>query len=296
MSELDPSHPPLFLSSRLLWSEGLSSAARLAYQLGYQGLEIWSEHAWRDGSTSHLRHELGRVPLQYVVHAPFMDLNICSCNPRVARLSIQECIRAFSLAHAVSASVVVVHPGRSSTRKESLEEYWPHLIEALAELGRRASRYGLILAVENMEPRPQELVVAPEDAQRLLQSVNNEGVQLCLDLAHAALINVDAPAHFIQICGPLICHVHLSNIKDGQPHFPLDEGVSPLQPRIVQFLRQNFTGAITVEGATQQGKLTAETGLLRLVQLLSGWKEVRESVDSLPHHSPKGENLKTEAS
>jgi len=73
-----------FLSSRLLWSESLGSAAREAHRLGYQGLEIWSEHAWRDSPISKLRRELKRVPLQYALHGPFMDLNLCSRNPRIA--------------------------------------------------------------------------------------------------------------------------------------------------------------------------------------------------------------------
>jgi len=259
-----------FLSSRLLWSESLGSAAREAHRLGYQGLEIWSEHAWRDGPISKLRRELERVPLQYALHGPFMDLNLCSRNPRIAKLSLEECVRALSLARAVGASVMVVHPGRLSSGKDDPEEYWPDLIEALAKLGRHAANYELVLAVENMEPRPRELVTTPKDAQRLLGSVGSKSVQMCLDLAHARLKGANTVSAFIRLCGPMICHIHVSNVTEGRAHLPLNRGKSPVTPRVLRFLRREFSGVVTVEGATPPGARTAEIGLAALAELLDG--------------------------
>lgn len=259
-----------FLSSRLLWSESLGSAAREAHRLGYQGLEIWSEHAWRDGPTSKLRRELGRVPLQYALHGPSMDLNLCSRNARIAKLSLEECVRALSLARAVGASVMVVHPGRLSSGKDDPEEYWPDLIETLAKLGRHAANYELVLAVENMEPRPRELITTPKDAHRLVGSIGSKSVQMCLDLAHAGLKGANTVSAFIRLCGPMICHIHVSNVTERRTHLPLDQGSSPITPRALRFLRREFSGVVTVEGATPPGTRTAEVGLAELARLLDG--------------------------
>ena len=259
-----------FLSSRVLWLESLAAAARKAYRLGYQGLEIWTEHAWRSGSVSQLRRELKRVPLRYALHGPFMDLNICSRNPRVAKLSFEEYVRALSLARAVGASTVVIHPGRLSSQKDDPEEYWPDLIEVVARLARQAASWGLVLAVENMEPRPRELVATPEDILRLLGSVGGGTVQMCLDLAHAGLKGANMVNAFIRLCRHIISHIHISNVAEGRAHLPLNSGKSPVTPYALRFLHDEFFGVVTVEGATPPGMPTARVGLEELAQLLDG--------------------------
>jgi len=52
-------------------------------------------------------------------------------------------------------------------------------------------------------------------------------------------------------------------------HLPLDRGRLPITPAIARFIR-GFTGAITLEGATESGLKAAQVGLERLQELMKG--------------------------
>ena len=259
--------PLIVLSSRLLWSLPVAEAAEAAATLGFQGLEIWTEHLWREGSPSELKEQLARLPLRYFLHAPFMDLNLCSRNARVAQLPLAEQLRALELARDLEISLVVVHPGRCSSSKDSPEEYWPPLLEALGVLESKAGKLEITVAVENMEPRPKEFMVRPIDFTRLLEEL--PGLGLCLDLAHAAAAGDGVPDEFILELGEHIRHIHVSNVEEGRVHLPLDRGRLPITSTVARFIR-GFTGAVTLEGATESGLKAAQVGLGRLQELVKG--------------------------
>jgi len=149
--------PLIVLSSRLLWSLPVAEAAEAAATLGFQGLEIWTEHLWREGSPSELKEQLARLPLRYFLHAPFMDLNLCSRNARVAQLSLAEQLRALELARDLKIRLVVVHPGRCSSSKDSPEEYWPPLLEALGRSKARRRSWGSPWPSRTWSPVPRNL-------------------------------------------------------------------------------------------------------------------------------------------
>jgi len=278
--DLEPRRPVLALSSRLLWSHPVGKAAEIASDLGFQGLELWTEHLWREGPSSPLEGELARLPLRYFLHGPFMDLNPCSRNPRVAKLSLTEQLKALELARGLGVDLVVVHPGRCSSSKDSPEEYWPALLDSLGLLARRARKLGITLAVENMEPRPKEILVRPIDLERLFGEIPDLG--LCLDLAHAAVGGFGMVDEFLTRLGSRIRHVHISNVGDGKVHLPLDKGRLPLTPAALDFLR-GFLGALTLEGAWEPGEEVARLGLRRLTELFGGgdsWDKPASSSDS----------------
>ena len=266
-NDLESRHPLLALSSRLLWSLSVSKAAEIAKDLGFQGLEIWTEHLWREGTPSGFEEQLARLSLRYFLHGPSMDLNPCSRNPRVAKLSLTEQLKALKLARELEINLVVLHPGRCSSSKDSPEEYWPALLESLRLIASRAEGLGITLAVENMEPRPKEIMVRPIDFVKLFSEI--PGLGLCLDLAHAAAGGFEMVDSFLTHLGSYIRHVHISNIGNGQIHLPLDRGELPLTPAALTFLR-GFRGALTLEGAWAPDLEVARLGLRRLRELLEG--------------------------
>lgn len=262
----------LALSSRLLPDVPVAEAARIARDLGYGGMEIWAEHAWRERSSTALARSLGDIPLRFALHGPSMDINLCSPNPRVAALSVSECVRALTWAKRIGVRLMVVHPGHMASSKGEPEEYWPTLSRALSRIVRRAAEFDITIAVENMEPRPREFVITSQDIQRVFESVRDCPICLCLDLAHAALNGMSSGDSFLRDHGGRICHVHISNVSGKQVHLPMDQGETPLSSDMQRFLTTSFTGVITLEGAMPSGIRTAEVGLARLRALLGGTK------------------------
>jgi len=86
-------------------------------EAGLDSLEFWVEtpHFWFRNSPKTSLHSVSLIhpelsPIN--VHAPSLDLNPCSVNPRVARISVDFAIEAIRMAGRVGADVVTVHPGR----------------------------------------------------------------------------------------------------------------------------------------------------------------------------------------
>jgi len=239
------------ISSRLLFKRSLVEAAQLAARLGFEGLEIWAEHFWRDEEKG-LAEKLLRLPLKFYLHGPVADLNIASKNKKIAAVSLEENIRAIQLAADLEAELVVIHPGRLSFSKDDPEEYWEAPLDAIRTLARETTSRGLRLAVENMDNRPYEFMNKPGILQRLLKEVDSEGVGICLDFAHASSLGlVDA---FIEELGDLIIHVHISNSSDEVIHLPLFKGKSNLTQVAKRFLKK-YRGGITIEGRDPENEL-----------------------------------------
>ncbi len=256
------------VSSRLFWHQSIITAAQAAHRLGFEGFEIWTEHAWRGRSVRQLRSQLKKVPLRYYLHAPFYDLNLSSINSRVSRFSLSEVCRGIKLAAMLRVDQMAIHPGHCSSSKGSPETHWWIFLNALETLQRAARKRGIRLAIENMEARPKEILVRPSDFDRLFSQFSGNDIGLCLDLAHAATAGKDTADELASRFGERIFHVHLSNVDDQRVHLPLDQGRSPVTPGIKTFLHNTFSGPLTLEGAVELGERAAQVGLATINQLL----------------------------
>lgn len=269
MAMTSPTAPGITLcvSSRLLDGNGLASAAARARSLGFDGIELWIDHLRGRSAVRALRRTLDEIGIKRFVHLPFHDLNPCSINPRIRRVSLDEMKRALDTAHTLGAPQAVMHPGHASTSKGDTEGAWPYLIESVAFLDRHAEQRGLRIAIEIMEDRPKELLVRPEEVARLLSELPDLHAGLCLDLAHAWTIAADGADAFIERFGRRITHIHISNVREGRIHLPLDQGTLPVTPMAEKFMA-GFAGPVTLEGAGREWTNAAEVGVGVLRTLL----------------------------
>lgn len=255
-----PGGPTLSVSSRLLGTGTLWEAAEAAARLGYGGVELWANPIGNWFSARATARRLAAVSVRRYMHVPFHDLNACSANLRIRRVSRDEIRRSLRTASALGIRQVVMHPGRVSNTKGDTDGIWPVLVESLVDLCSYADRRGIRVAVEAMERRPKELLVGPEDMARLFSEAPSLKAGVCLDLAHAWTVDPTCADRFIQTLGERIIHVHFSHVSEGRIHLPLDRGQSPVTPSAAHFLR-NFGGPITLEGAGRAWPHAAEVGI-----------------------------------
>jgi sugar phosphate isomerase/epimerase len=151
---------------------------------------------------------------------------------------------SIDLAAALGAQLAVMHPGRRTVPGDAFDDYWPLLTEGLSDLAQYASERGVRLAVEHMEPLPNEFVVGPEAMQRLFAEVNHPNLALAFDLAHVPW-GVDPVDYYQQM--PPVGHLHLSDAAADGRHLALGEGAHDLV-RFLSHLTAHYEGAIVVEG------------------------------------------------
>jgi sugar phosphate isomerase/epimerase len=216
---------------------------------GLDGIEFWVEtpHFWLYGHpVAELRACLGDHPgfSPVNVHAPILDLNPCSVNPRVARASLAYAAEAIGLAGRIGADVVTVHPGRrTAKRPPSAPEY--ERFERFLDLLRAASPGRRVrISMENMERGVNSILSQPSEVRELLD--REPWLSFTLDVSHAMARSVEEVTDFIGLCGNRMANIHLSRSEDGRTHLPLDG--SPRARAVLHALREaGYTGPLTLE-------------------------------------------------
>ncbi len=212
-------------------------------------IEFWLEtpHFWLRGMPDDLlRRALAAHPgLQLAtVHAPILDLNPCSINPRVAEVSVAYALEAVAFADRFGAEVVTVHPGRrTAKRPPSPDDYrrFDRLISALREA---ASGVEVKIAIENMERKVNNFLSSPDDARRLLD--REDWLWFTLDVSHAMGTSLAEVGDYVELCGDRLANVHLSRASDGKMHLALSG--HPDGRAVLTLLRNaRYTGPLTLE-------------------------------------------------
>ncbi|MDF2681463.1 MAG: sugar phosphate isomerase/epimerase, partial [Brevibacillus sp.] len=158
----------LYVSSTLMWKYPVEAAILIARKYGFSGMEVWAEHVWfHESSPQEIQDAAKRSGLKLTLHAASWDLNLCSLNQGIRRQSIQEIKRSMVLAREIGAKSVTIHPGRVTLSANSRAWHEPILIESLNELAHEACRLGRTLSIEHIEPLPKEIIVTPDDLNRL---------------------------------------------------------------------------------------------------------------------------------
>lgn len=244
--ELPPvaGHCRLLLSAPLMWAHEPDEILVAARDLGYDGVEIWAYHLIETGTdAAALGARARQMGLDLTLHALSWDLNLTSRLDGIRAASLGALHRSVELGAALSARVVIIHPGRTTVPHDDAERYWPGLVSGIRELADHATEHGIGLGVEHMEPRQGEYVITADDANRLLREVDRPNVGTVLDVAHIPWGEDEAA--FI---GRLerIVHVHLSDADESRLHLPLGQGGRDLLG-ILGALRR-YEGGIAVEG------------------------------------------------
>lgn len=241
----------LYVSSTLMWKYPVEAAILIARQYGFSGMEVWAEHVWFHRSNpQEIQDAAKRSGLKLTLHAASWDLNLCSLNQGIRAQSIQEIKRSMVLAREIGAKSVTIHPGRVTLSAKSRGWHEPILIESLNELANEACRLGRVLSIEHIEPLPKEMIVTPEDLNRLRTSLDYP-TTATFDIAHVPLTS-SLPQFYRELEG--IDKIHVSDATASKLHVPLGTGDIDL-PAIWPLLWEKNC-PIVVEGFDDSRDLT----------------------------------------
>jgi len=216
---------------------------------GLNAMEFWLEtpHFWlRDLPVNEViacRKEHPGIR-SITVHSPILDMNPCSINPDVARVSVDYAVRSLAIAEQMGAHILTVHPGRrTAKRPPSAADFarFDHYVSALREA---AKQNFLKIGMENMEPIVNSLLCTPERMRELLDE--EPWLYFTLDVAHAMAKSEEETLRYIELCHDRLINVHISRFDHGKAHFPLDR--SPSMERVMGFLKDyHYDGSLTLE-------------------------------------------------
>lgn len=216
---------------------------------GLTGLEFWIETPdfWLRGSPA---EEIVALQREYpdlsgiTVHAPILDLNPCSINPRVAAVSVEYAIQSIQLAERLGAGVLTVHPGRRTAKRPPSKADFDRFDHYLGALRNAAAKSDIRIGMENMEPIVNSVLCTPERMRELLDA--EPWLSFTLDVSHALAGRPGDLPNYLRLCGDRLVNVHLSRVEEKRLHLPLDN--NPVMADIIHSLLDiGYGGSLTLE-------------------------------------------------
>ncbi|MCK9590533.1 MAG: sugar phosphate isomerase/epimerase [Methanoregula sp.] len=216
---------------------------------GLNAMEFWLEtpHFWlRDLPVDEVIACRNKHPgiTTLTVHSPILDLNPCSINPDVARISVDYAVRSLGIAGQLGAHILTVHPGRRTAKRPPSDADFVRFDHYVAALREAATRTSIKIGMENMEPVVNSLLCTPERMRVLLDE--EPWLFFTLDVAHAMAKSEDEVIRYIELCHDRLINVHISRFDRGKAHFPLDRSAS--MEKVMESLKDHhYNGSLTLE-------------------------------------------------
>ncbi|MDN7025226.1 sugar phosphate isomerase/epimerase [Methanoculleus sp. FWC-SCC1] len=220
-----------------------------AEEAGLDGIEFWVEtpHFWLRGRpegdlAACIESHPALSPI--TLHAPSLDLNPTSINPRVAEVSVDYTIEAIELAERVGAGVITIHPGKRTARRVPSAYDYERFEGYIGKVRETTEGKRVKVAIENLEPRVNALLYTPEGAAEVLE--REPWLYFTLDMGHALMVSVDETIRFIDLCGDRLVNVHVSATRDGKPHYPISNDGNA-QVVLRELADRGYNGYLTLE-------------------------------------------------
>ncbi len=178
------------------------------------------------------------------VHAPILDLNPCSINPRVAEVSVAYALETVSFADRFGAEAITVHPGRRTAKRPPSPADYRRFDRLIAGLREASAGAKVRIAIENMERKVNYLLTSPVEVRRLLDA--EDWLWFTLDVSHAMGTSLAEVGEFVEVCGDRLVNVHLSRAEHGSMHLPI-AGTDDGRTVLTTLRDAGYTGPLTLE-------------------------------------------------
>ena len=245
---------------------------------GLDSLEFWIEtpHFWLKGRPEdELAGCIAAHPdlTPITVHAPTLDLNPCSINPKVAAISVDYAVESIQMADRMGAAVVTVHPGRRTAKRHPNAYDYRRFEEYIARLREAAGRARVKVAIENLEPRVNALLATAEDTAELLE--REPWLWFTLDMGHAMMTSCDEVLRFIDLCIERTVNIHVSALGgNGRPHHPIHNDRAAKRV-LAELADRGYDGYLTLEleDMVFPGALSSEEKIVLLNRQLEAFEK-----------------------
>ncbi|KKL64320.1 hypothetical protein LCGC14_2166210 [marine sediment metagenome] len=188
------------------------------------------------------------------IHAPFIDLKMCSYNQLLSKASMESCVEAAKICDQIDSEILVIHPGSVYGGKffrmisnEKLIERVKDLLNVVAPMFPNIK-----ICIENM-PIRTNYFLSVEEIEVFINELNRDNIFLIWDTSHSWTCDVNLE-DFWKKFHKIIKNIHLAdnNDKDSDKHPTLGSGEVNF-PEIFDLIKKyNYNDALIVEISSAQ--------------------------------------------
>ncbi|MFH1773924.1 MAG: sugar phosphate isomerase/epimerase family protein [Methanobacteriota archaeon] len=253
---------------------GVSSLAFLRYsaedtvrRVGELGFEIWEiipeeKHLKKDYSK--VKELAESYDLNFVVHAPFSDLNIASLNEGIREASLSQIFKSIELADFLEAELINIHPGRLSPLGTFFRERaWEVNLQSIGRILEFASQHGVKVSLENTPNFTGAFCCKLEEIQEVLQHFGGQ-LAFTLDVGHANTCG--KIEKFIEALKHSLCHVHLhDNSGSDDTHAEIGKGNIDFKKVLRRLRKISYKSFFIIEALGEEEAFRSKEKLEELI-------------------------------
>lgn len=188
------------------------------------------------------------------IHAPFIDLKMCSYNQRISKASMESCVEAAKICDQIDSEILVIHPGTVFGGKFFRMISNEKLIERVKDLLNVVTQMypNLKICIENM-PKRTNYFISVEEIEIFLNDLNRENIFLIWDTSHSWTCDVNLE-DFWEKFHKIIKNIHLADNdnKESDMHPTLGSGKVNF-PEIFDLIKKyNYNNSLIVEISSAQ--------------------------------------------
>ncbi len=187
------------------------------------------------------------------VHAPFVDVCLCSHNSAISNASVETYKETLKLCKELGVNIVTIHPGLASNLIEPIRLLnQTRLVDSVNSLLNAVEELGLTVCLENM-PRKTNIILKTEEIDSFFRKINNSKDRLYFtyDTSHYWTVSEDITLLFSKM-KKLIKNVHVVDnfTKDNDTHPCLGSGKIAFKPIFDQLRKLEYQGSLIIELST----------------------------------------------
>ena len=236
------------LSMLFCLSEPFTSLLKHLENVNVPYVELLDEglHTLNGKRVKKLREIAEARNIEFMVHSPFVDINIATPNPVLQTTILKRLEKSILHASQLQSRLWIFHPGlKTAVTSFYPGSDWQLNMDSVRQLQKIAEKHGVEIAIENVPESGTFVLRSVEDFSRFYDELNDD-LSLTFDVGHANL-NQQIQA-FITTFSDKIVHVHASDNKGNyDAHLGIGHGTVNWTNVARALKRIGYTGAVMLE-------------------------------------------------
>lgn len=189
--------------------------------------------------------------LEKQIHAPFIDVNLCSHNDRISNASVKLYIETVKICNAADIKIMTIHPGLANVLISKIRSFnIMRLKQTIHNLLDFSKNTEISVCLENMHQKTH-IMTENSNIEEIFKIIDRQDLFLCYDTSHFYTCDGDVKKLW-SVFYEVIRNVHIVDnfSKTTDTHPPLGTGKINFKEIFEIIKSYNYKGALIIELST----------------------------------------------
>jgi len=202
--------------------------------------------------------------LKKQVHAPFIDVNLCTHNTIISNASVESCSNAAHFCKKIDSNLLTIHPGLANFLINSIKDHNKvELTKSMHKLLDTTNILSVNVCLENM-PQNCYIMLNESDIEDTFSQINRSDVFFTYDTSHFFTCDGNVKVLWEKF-HKMIKNIHIvdSSSKTSDKHPPLGTGKVNFREIFEVIKTYDYKGSLIIELSTAKDLVKSITFLNR---------------------------------